>query len=49
MILGEPVSLPFDDFPMQTRPFYHGRPCFLPACLALNKLRDRLDDGRITV
>ncbi len=26
MILGEPVSLPFDDFPMQTRPLYHGRP-----------------------
>lgn len=48
MILGEPVSLPLDDFPMQTRPLYRGRPWFLPAYLALNKLRDRLDGGRIT-
>jgi hypothetical protein len=48
-ILGKTVNLPLDDFPMQTRPLYHGLPWFLPAYLALNKLRDRLDGGRITV
>ena len=48
-ILGKTVNLPLADFLMQTRPLYHGWPWFLPAYLALNKLRDRLDGCRITV
>jgi glycine/D-amino acid oxidase-like deaminating enzyme len=46
-LLGERCPLPLDAFAMQTRPFYRGRPWFLPAYLAWGKLRDRLDGSRI--
>lgn len=39
-------NLPGDPLPAAAL-MGNGRPDFLPPCLALNRLRDRLDGGRI--
>jgi glycine/D-amino acid oxidase-like deaminating enzyme len=42
-VLGDPDgATAFDDLPLQTRPFYSGKPWFLAGAVAYYKMRDRL-------